>query len=181
MSLIVKGAKKIGKKLLKTESVEDAIKRGIKVKKLPSGTRKDLEDKLADRFRYASQSKKKGRKAKKEAKDRGEPVMSSAEFERMLERMAKQGGVTAYKESQMGRQYLTESGATGRFPKVEGYTRAQVAKLMGLARKGQKFDPEKKIIAEGGFDIQTGKTGGSVKKLKKSKRSYRGYGAARKG
>lgn len=186
MSLIVKGAKKIGKKLLKKESVEDAIKRGVKVKKLPSGTPQDLKDKLADRFRYASQSKKKGRKAKQEAKKRGEDVMSKAEFERMLDRMASQGGVTAYKESQMGRQFLTESGATGRFPKVEGYTRAQVMKLMGLAKKGQKFDPEKKIIAEGGFDIQTGKTGGSVKKLKKSnskksKRSYRGYGAARRG
>jgi hypothetical protein len=103
MSLLVKGAKGVGKRLLKKESVEDALKRGVKKTVLPSGTRKDLQDKLADRFKYASQSKKKGRKAKQEAKDRGEDVMSKVEFERMLDRMANQGGVTAYKESQMGK------------------------------------------------------------------------------
>ena len=33
MSLIVKGAKGVGKRLLKKESVEDALKRGVKIKK----------------------------------------------------------------------------------------------------------------------------------------------------
>ena len=100
---------------------------------------------------------------------------------------AKQGGVTSYKESQKGKQYVTESGATGRYPKAKDVTADQAADEMGISgRKNQKIDTAlftRKGLADAGMEEVKGKTGGSVKKLKKSKskRSYRGYGAARKG
>lgn len=167
--------------------VKDKVKdkgKDVKVTVLPPGTFKDFQAKMRDEFKYAPQSKKVGRERLKKSKKTKE---SEAEFEARLDKLAKQGGATSYKESQKGKQFVTESGRTGRYPKARGVTADQVADEMGISgRKGQKIDTAlftRKGLADAGMEEVQGKVGGLVKKLKKSKnkRSYRGYGAARKG
>tara|TARA_Y100000114_G_scaffold150317_1_gene165705 strand:- start:410 stop:1078 length:669 start_codon:yes stop_codon:yes gene_type:complete len=167
--------------------VKDKVKdkgKDVKVTVLPPGTFKDFQAKMRDEFKYAPQSKKVGRERLKKSKKTKE---SETDFEARLDKLAKQGGVTSYKESQKGKQYVTESGRTGRYPKAKDVTADQAADEMGISgRKNQKIDTAlftRKGLADAGMEEVQGKVGGLVKKLKKSKnkRSYRGYGAARKG